>query len=263
MGDVLHYDIDGGIATITMNRPDALNALDEDLSAALIDAIARAGSDLAVRCVVITGTGRAFSSGADLQEAKRRIEEGGNLSPGEILRTRYNPIVLGIVEMEKPVIAAVNGVAAGAGLSVALACDLRIASDQARFMQAFVKIGLVPDAGSNHFLPRLIGYAKALELSMTGDIIDAETALQLGLVNRVVPHDELMKQAREWAEPFATGPTRAYGLIKKAMRFGATNDLTPTLDYEPELQDQAALTRDANEGIRAFLEKRAATYEGR
>jgi 2-(1,2-epoxy-1,2-dihydrophenyl)acetyl-CoA isomerase len=165
--------------------------------------------------------------------------------------------------MEKPVIAAVNGVAAGAGASLAFACDFRIAGEHAKFFMAFVKIGLIPDAGSNHLLPQLIGYAKALELAMTGDIIDAETALSLGLVTRVVPAGDLMKEARAWAEPFATGPTRAYALTKRSMRYGATHDLRQTLEVEAELQDQAAMTQDVREGITAFREKRAPNFQGK
>lgn len=262
MSDVCLYELDAGVATLTMNRPDSLNALNGDLSHALADALATAAADDSVRCVVITGAGRAFSSGADLAEAQERIAEFGNFLPSGILKEYYHPIINAIVTMEKPVIAAVNGIAAGAGLSVALACDLRIASEKAAFLQAFVRIGLIPDAGSNYFLPQLVGYAKALEMSLTGDIIDAETALRLGLVNRVVPVEELVKATREFAEPFATGPTRAYGLTKKAMRFGATNPLSAVLDYEPDLQDQAALTKDSVEGITAFLEKRAPNYKG-
>ncbi|HEX9774175.1 MAG TPA: enoyl-CoA hydratase-related protein [Actinomycetota bacterium] len=263
MTDVCLYERAGGIATITLNRPEALNALDESLSDGLIKALGDAGSDLGVRCVILTGAGRAFCSGADLQEAKKRIAEHGTMQPSEILRDRYNPIVRQIVEMEKPVIAAMNGIAAGAGASLALACDLRIASDKAGFMQAFVKIGLVPDAGANYFLPHLVGYQKALELALTGDVVGAEEAQRIGLVNRVVPHDDLMAQAHAFAEPFATGPTRAYALTKKAMRFGAVHDLTSVMDYEPDLQDQAALTADAREGIAAFVEKRAPRYDGR
>jgi 2-(1,2-epoxy-1,2-dihydrophenyl)acetyl-CoA isomerase len=262
MTDVLIYEVDGGVATITFNRPDALNALDESLSDAAIKALEQAATDLAVRCVLITGAGRAFCSGADLQEAKKRIAEGGNLQPSEILRRRYNPIILSIVNMEKPVIAAVNGVAAGAGASVALACDYRVGSDQARFMQAFIKIGLVPDAGANYFLPRFVGYTKALEMAMSGDVVDAQTALELGLVNKVVPHDQLMDEARALAQRFAEGPTKAYGLTKKTMRFGATYDLEAVLDFEPDLQDQAALTADTMEGITAFVEKRPPKFKG-
>lgn len=264
MSEVCLYGVSEGIATITLNRPDALNALNGELSDALNKNLEQTRGDLGVRCVVITGAGRAFSSGADLQEARKRFEEMGGLAPSEILRNRYHRFVHAITEMEKPVIAAVNGVAAGAGASLALACDVRVAAEGARFIQAFIRIGLIPDSGANYLLPHLVGYAKALELALTGDQVDAETALRLGLVNEVVPADRLLDHVREkWAMPFADGPTRAYGLTKKAMLFGATHELGETLDYEADLQDQAALTQDAAEGIRSFLEKRPPRYEGR
>lgn len=263
MADIIQYEASDGIATITLNRPDSLNALNTEISHALIDVLGTVAQDATVRCVILTGAGRAFCSGADLAEAQERIDAGQRLDVSEILRDRYHRIIMGIVEMEKPVIAAVNGVAAGAGASLALACDLRVGSDKAKFLQAFIKIGLIPDSGANHLLPHLVGYAKAMELALTGDMIDADEALRLGLINRVVPAEDLLKEARAWAEPFASGPTRAYGLTKKAMRFGATNDLAATLDYEADLQDQAAMTHDSLEGIKSFIEKRPPTFEGR
>jgi len=263
MAGVVLSEASGGVATITLNRPDSLNALNRELSLALIETLGRVAADTATRCVVITGAGRAFCSGADLAEAREQVRSGGRINTGEILRERYHRIIMSIVEMEKPVIAAVNGVAAGAGASLALACDLRIAGDKAKFFQAFIKIGLIPDSGANHLLPHLVGYAKALELAMTGDLIDAEEALRLGLVTRVVPQDDLTKEAAGWAEQLAAGPTRAYGLTKKAMRFGATHDLASTLDYEADLQDQAAMTADSLEGIGSFLDKRPPEFKGR
>lgn len=263
MSDVLLYDVDGGIATITLNRPDALNALNAELSDALRVAIERAATDTAVRCVVLTGAGRAFCAGADLTDLEPVYKAGEKPPLGDFLRTRYNPIILPIVRMEKPVIAALNGIAAGAGASLALACDFRIASEKAKFFQAFIKVGLVGDSGANYFLPRLVGFAKALELAMTGDIIDAHEAFRLGLVTQVCAPDELEKTVRLFAEPFATGPTRAYALTKQAMHFGATNDLASTLDYEADLQSQIAHTADHMEGVTAFLEKRDAHFQGR
>ena len=260
MSDVIHTEIEGGVATITMNRPDALNALNQELSDGLNEALESAARDAAVRCVVLTGAGKGFSSGADLADVDL---DSGPFRPSTILHGRYHRFVKTIVEMEKPVIASVNGVAAGAGCSLALACDMRIASDKARFFQAFIKIGLIPDSGANYLLPRLVGYQKALELAMGGEIIDAATALDIGLVNRVVPHDELADATRAWAAEFSAGPTRAYGLTKKAMRFGATHELYDTLNYEAELQDQVALTEDVVEGITAFTEKRKPDFKGR
>ncbi|HEX9712838.1 MAG TPA: enoyl-CoA hydratase-related protein [Actinomycetota bacterium] len=263
MSDTIIYDVSDGIATITLNRPDSLNALNTELSNAFIKAIGDAGSDLGVRAVIITGAGRAFCAGADLAEVQNQMEGGKQMRPDEILRTRYNPIVLGITEMPKPVIAAVNGAAAGAGSSVALACDIRIAGDKAKFLQAFIKIGLIPDSGAHWLLPRLVGQAKATELAITGETIDAEEALRIGMVNRVVPQAELLEQATAWAKRFATGPTVAYGLTKKAFRLAATADLSTVLDIEADLQAEAALTRDSVEGVVAFIEKRDATFEGR
>lgn len=263
MSDVVLYEVDGGIATITLNRPESLNALNQEISHAFTDALTGAAEDTAVRVVLVAAAGKGFSSGADLADVETKMDAGERFVPSDILRDRYHRFVHAIVEMEKPVIAAVNGVAAGAGASIALACDFRIASDKARFFQAFIKIGLIPDSGANYFLPHLVGYAKALELAMLGDIIDAQTALEIGLVHRVVPHDDLMKEARAFAEQFASGPTHAYGLTKKSLRYGATHGLAETLEYEADLQDQAALTRDATEGIKAFREKRAPNFEGR
>jgi 2-(1,2-epoxy-1,2-dihydrophenyl)acetyl-CoA isomerase len=258
---VLLYDVADGIATLTLNRPDNLNALSEDLSRALQEAIARAASDEAVRCVVITGSGRGFCSGADLG--------GLDLKPGEripvasILRRNYNPIILGITRMPKPVVASINGVAAGAGASLALACDFRIASDKSRMFQAFIKLGLVPDSGAHWFLERLVGHAKAAELALLGDIIDAATCERFGLVTKVVPHDDLEKETRAFAEQLASGPTVAYGLTKKGLLYAAEHDLEKVLDYEADLQDIAAMTEDNIEGVVAFLQKRPPNFKGR
>src|SRR5579883_1056005 len=185
--ETLLIDDAQGVRTITMNRPESLNALNEALKAELADALKAAERDDTVRCLVLTGAGRAFCSGADLKEASAQQK-----SYGESLRRAYNPIILRLRTIEKPVIAAVNGVAAGAGCSLALACDLRVASDKASFIEAFVKVGLVPDSGATYLLPRMVGLSKALEMAMTGDPLDAGTALSLGLASRVVPGEELM-----------------------------------------------------------------------
>ena len=259
MTDVVLYDIAGGVATITLNRPDSLNALNEELAMSLQKALADAGGDRTVRCVVITGAGRGFCSGADLSG----LPQGERIPVSDILRRWYHPIVLPITQMEKPVIAAVNGVAAGAGASLAFACDFRIASEKARFIQAFIKIGLLPDSGSNYFLPRLVGFAKAMELSMTGDAVDAAEALRIGLVNEVAPLEGFAEAVASYAKPFASGPTRAYGLARKALHFGATNPLHETLEYEADAQELLAGTADVAEGVLSFLQKRAPTFEGR
>ena len=257
-------EVEDGIATITLNRPKRLNALSNELTPALQDAIDRVAADRAVRCVVITGSGRGFCAGADLADVAPFYERGETPDLGRFLREAYNPLILPIVRMEKPVIAAVNGVAAGAGASLALACDIVVASETASFFQAFIKVGLVPDSGAHFLLPQLLGYRKALELAMTGDLIDATEAQRLGLVNRVVPADELLERVRkDWAEPFASGPTRAYALTKQAMRFGTTRALEQVLELEADLQSQISLTADHKEGIQAFLEKRAPKFSGR
>jgi 2-(1,2-epoxy-1,2-dihydrophenyl)acetyl-CoA isomerase len=255
--------VEGGDATLTLNRPDALNALNAQITTELHKALAEAKGDPAVRCLLITGNGRGFSSGADLTQLEDSYRRGEPAALGDMLRDGYHNIILPIVHMEKPVVAAVNGVAAGAGCSMALACDFRIASDKARFFQAFIKVGLVQDSGASYFLPRLVGFAKAMELALLGDIIDADTALQYGLVTKVVPHDTLMDEARSFAEQLAAGPTRAFGLSKRALYFGVDSDLEKTMDYEADLQAQMALTADHMEGVRAFLEKREPKFEGR
>lgn len=256
------YQVSDGIGTITLNRPDRLNAIDDALSQELRAALGEASADFAVRCVLITGAGRAFCAGADLAAVQDAFVSGATLRVGEIIRSRYNPMIVPIVRMEKPVVAAVNGAAAGAGASIAFACDFRIASETARFIQAFVKIGLIPDSGGCYFLPRLLGVAKALELAMLGDAVDAPEALRLGLVTKVVPPDKLAEEARAFAERLAQGPTRALGLAKRAIAFGATSDLESTLEYEADLQDQLGLSEDAMEGVRAFLEKREPAFKG-
>jgi 2-(1,2-epoxy-1,2-dihydrophenyl)acetyl-CoA isomerase len=246
-----------------LNREKALNALDRGITDELHKVLAEAAGDPAVRCLLITGAGRGFSAGADLSQLEGSYRKGESVPLGDMLRDGYNRIILPIVHMEKPVVAAVNGVAAGAGASLALACDFRIASDKARFFQAFIKVGLVQDSGASYFLPRLVGLAKALELAMLGEIIDANEALRIGLVTRVVPHETLMDEARAFAEKLASGPTRALGLSKRAMYFGVDNDLEQTMDYEADLQAQMALTADHMEGVKAFLDKREPTFEGR
>jgi len=257
------YEVSAGVGLLTLNRAQALNALDRQITDELHTVLAEAGGDPGVRCLLITGAGRGFSAGADLTQLEDSYRKGEPVALGDMLRDGYNRIILPIVHMEKPVVAAVNGVAAGAGASLALACDFRIASDKARFFQAFIKVGLVQDSGASYFLPRLVGMAKAMELAMLGEIIGADEALRLGLVTKVVPHDSLMDEARAFAEQLASGPTRALGLSKRAMYFGADNNLELTMDFEADLQAQMALTADHMEGVKAFLDKREPKFEGR
>ena len=250
---------DGGVLTVTLNRPEVLNAFNRTMTDELLDVLRRAERDPEVRCVVLTGAGRAFSAGEDLKGR----QEGGEKSFIASLRERYNPLILKVRTMEKPVLAAVNGVAAGAGLGLALACDLRIASDQARFGQVFVRVGLAPDSGTSLFLLQLVGLGKALEMAFFGDLVPADEALRIGLVNRVVPHDELAAATREWAQRLAAGATRAMGLAKRAFNFAAGAALAEVLEYEAYLQEIAGHTADHAEGVRAFLEKREPRFQGR
>lgn len=263
MTNEIQYQSSDGVATITLNRPSVLNALDDALMRGLRDALAQARADESVRALILTGAGRAFSAGADLNTT---IPADGSLKAmdlGRLLRDRYNPIITGMRELPKPIISAVNGVAAGAGMSLALAGDIVLASRSATFMQAFVKIGLVPDAGSTWFLPRLAGDVRARALSMLGDRIDAESAERLGLVWKVHEDDQLLNEARALAAHMATQPTRAYGLIKEALNASSSNTLVAQLDLEADIQTKAGLTEDFHEGVTAFLEKRAPRFSGR
>ncbi|HEY0070627.1 MAG TPA: enoyl-CoA hydratase-related protein [Chloroflexia bacterium] len=257
--ETILYDIDEGVLTITLNRPDVLNAFNRKMTDELQDAFKRAERDSEVRCIVLTGAGGAFSSGEDL---KSRSAEGDS-DFGSTLRQRYNPLVSKMRNIEKPVLGSINGVAAGAGCSIALACDLRIASDKARFMEVFVRVGLVPDSGSSFFLPRLVGLGRALEMAFLGDEMGADEALRTGLVNRVVPAEELESATRELALRLAKAPTKAIGLAKRAINRALTMDLDQALDYEVYGQETAGASEDHKEGIAAFLEKRTPNFTGR
>lgn len=255
------YAVENSILTITLNRPDKLNAMTPTLLRELKEAFEEAGKDQAVRVVIVTGAGRGFCAGADLAAASELMMNGG-FSYEDNLNATYNPLILTMQSLQKPIIAAVNGVAAGAGMSLALACDLRIVAASASFLQAFVKIGLVPDSGSTWLLPRLIGMTKALELMLTGQKVSAQEALSLGLVNQVVADAELGEVVQKMAAMFASAPTKAIGLIKQAVNFAATSTLEEALKNEAVLQDVAGQSADHQEGIAAFLEKRPAAFKG-
>jgi 2-(1,2-epoxy-1,2-dihydrophenyl)acetyl-CoA isomerase len=258
MTDGLRVDVDGPVATITLDRPEALNALTVPVKVALREALERLAVDRAVRAVILTGAGRAFCAGQDLAERERP-----DAAPLDVeLRERYNPIILALRAMGQPVIAAVNGVAAGAGASIAFACDLRIAAEDARFVLAFGRIGLVPDSGATWFLPRLVGQARAAELALVGDPITAQEALRIGLVSRVVPNGELLTEARALADKIAAGAPMAVALTKGALERGATIDLETALEGEAKLQGIAGASADHAEGLAAFREKRAPTFTG-
>jgi 2-(1,2-epoxy-1,2-dihydrophenyl)acetyl-CoA isomerase len=249
---------EGGVLTITLNRPEVFNALNAATHKALNAALEQARTDDAVRAVVLTGAGRGFCAGQDLTEFRE--------DPGDIrdrLEETYHPNVRAIRALEKPVIAAVNGPAAGAGLSLACVCDIRIASDAAVFAPGFVSIGLVPDSGGSWFIVQLLGMARAFEWMTSGRRLTADEALAAGLVSEVVPGDGLAARAAEVAALYAAAPTRAIGLTKKLFANAVTATLDEQLELEAALQSQATQTEDFREGVAAFLEKRAPEFRGR
>lgn len=258
----IRYTSLDGVAEITLDRPDVLNSFTQPMAREVQAALAAAERDGAVRSVLLTGAGRAFCAGQDLAEA---VPPDGSPRPPieDIVRGSYNPIIRAIRALEKPVVCAVNGVAAGAGANLALACDIVLAADSASFIQAFCRIGLIPDSGGTFFLPRLVGPARATALSMLGDKVSATEAQAMGLIWRVVPAASLMDEARALARQLAMQPTRGLGLLKRALNASLTNSLDEQLELEADLQAQAAATADFSEGVAAFMEKRAPAFTGR
>lgn len=258
----LRYEINHGVAVITLDRPDVLNAFNDELGVAALERVREASEDDSVRCIVIAASGRAFSSGEDLAALADGYGRGEASPLGDTLRNRYNPLIRAIRTAPKPVVAAVGGVAAGAGVSVALACDFRIASERAKLVLAFVKVGLVPDAGSIWFLAKAIGAPRAFELAVSGAVLDAEGAYEMGLFTEVVPEDAFEERWRSFAAGLAAGPTRAYALIKRLSDSASRSSLDEQLDLEVEVQTEAGATKDHLEGVQAFFEKRPPKFEG-
>lgn len=256
MFETITYTIENQVAWIRLNRPDKLNAFTEKMNREIQKAIKQSNTDPTVRSIVITGEGRAFSSGQDLAE----VDE--NMDHGEVLRTRYGPMMKELARCEKPVIAAVNGVAAGAGFSLALACDFRLMSDKASFVQAFIHVGLIPDSGNLYFLPKLIGNAKALELAVFGEKIRAEDAKELGLATRVIQQENWEEEVKAFAERLACMPTQAIGLIKRSLQASWAMNFDEYLEHEALGQRIAGLSDDHKEGVTSFVEKRKPVFKG-
>lgn len=256
--ETILFEKENGVATITLNRPQALNAFVPQMNQELLEALKDGERDAIVRCFVLTGAGRAFCAGQDLKG--RTPEQKGSL--GVSLREKYNPLIRQIRQMEKIVIAAVNGVAAGAGCNLALACDLRVASEEAKFIQSFVRVGLAPDSGGSFILPRLVGLSKAMELLLLGEAVDAHEAQRIGLVAKVFSSAEFATSTKEIAERIARGP-RGIGLIKRAVNHAMLPNVETDLEYEAYLQEIAGRSADYDEGVRAFLEKRTPVFTGK
>ncbi|GDX51757.1 2-(1,2-epoxy-1,2-dihydrophenyl)acetyl-CoA isomerase [Bacteroidota bacterium] len=251
-------EIKDGVGTITLNRPDVYNAFNDEMSFELQDALKEAEKNKEVRVVVLTGAGKAFCSGQDLKAAAA----AGNRSFKESLDKRYNPIIRAMRNMPKPIICRMNGVAAGAGCSLALACDVIVAAENATLIEVFINVGLVPDSGSSFFLPRVVGLARAFEYSTMGTKITATEAMQMGMVNRVVKLEELDNEVKKFTDYYANAPTKAIGLIKKMLNRSYNSDLESMLEYESYCQEIAGNSADNKEGVTAFIEKRKPVFRG-
>ena len=260
--ETIQLEARGSVSLIILNRPESLNALTTKVGQEFLAAVTQAQAEGA-RAIVLTGAGRAFCAGGDLREMRSMAESDGKVEAffDEPLRM-LNECILAIRRTPLPIIAAVNGAASGGGCNLALACDLVIAGESARFNQAFIKIGLVPDCGGSFILPRLVGWKRAAELMMTGDVVFAGDALKMGMINAVAPDSELLAQALAMAERLAQAPTAAIGRIKELLEASTTNDYASQLELERRLQIQSGLTQDFREGVGAFLEKRAAKFVG-
>jgi 2-(1,2-epoxy-1,2-dihydrophenyl)acetyl-CoA isomerase len=260
MTDILLSAADG-VATITLNRPDVLNSFRRSMAAELQDALKTVAANASLRAVILTGAGRGFCAGQDLSEAMPR--DGVMPDLGDIVRDSYNPVVRAIRKLEKPVICAVNGVAAGAGANLAFCCDIVFAASNATFIQSFAKIGVIPDSGGTFILPRIVGLHRATVMTMLAEKMTAEQARDWGLVYMVTEPDKLLETATGTARQLATQPTHGLGLIKRGFNRSLGVDLDEQLDFEEEIQREAGRTDDYREGVNAFLEKRKPTFTGR
>jgi len=258
MFEFLTFKNEDGVGTITLNRPEVYNALNDGITYELQDLLKQIAKDDTVRVVVLTGEGKAFCSGQDLKASSAQEKR----SFIDSLHKRYNPIIRAMRKLPKPIICRLNGVAAGAGCSLALACDLIVAAEEAMMTEVFINIGLVLDSGSSYFLPRLVGSAKAFELSTMGSRVKGKEAFELGLVNKVVPLSDLDGAVKEYTDYYAKAPTKAIGLMKKMLNRSGTSSLDEMLDYEAYCQEIAGSTHDYKEGVSAFLEKRKAEFKG-
>ncbi len=259
MSDIL-FEVAEGVATITLNRPDVLNSFTRSMARELREALERVGADSALRAVVLTGAGRGFCAGQDLAEAAPPGQPIPDL--GDIVRASYNPVIRAIRTLEKPVVCAVNGVAAGAGANLAYACDIVFAASSATFIQSFAKIGVIPDSGGTFILPRIVGLHRATVMTMLCEKMTADQAREWGLVYMVTETDALLETATGTARQLARQPTRALGLIKRGFNKSLGVDLDAQLDYEEELQREAGQSADYREGVAAFLEKRKPVFTG-
>jgi 2-(1,2-epoxy-1,2-dihydrophenyl)acetyl-CoA isomerase len=260
VADSVRCDVDGAVATITLNRPEARNALTAQMKTELLAALRRSGSDPAIRAVILTGAGKSFCSGQDLREHASLLEAGH--PPADTVREHYNPIVMTITTMPKPVVAAINGVAAGAGASLAFACDFRIAAQDASLLMAFARVGLGADSGASWTLQRLAGAARATEMLMLAEPVTAERALSFGVVNSVVDAGDLVGAAQELAARLAAGPTAAYAAIKEGIAFAANHDLPDSLEHEAQVQARLGQTHDHTAATQAFVTKQQPVYQG-
>jgi 2-(1,2-epoxy-1,2-dihydrophenyl)acetyl-CoA isomerase len=256
MYETINFEVKNNVGWLTLNRPDKLNAFNDQMRKEVTKAVKETSKNKEIRCLVISSEGRAFCSGQDLSDIKEDADHG------ELLRNGYNPMVEQLYQLEKPVIAAVNGVAAGAGMSLAIACDFRLAHEKASFIAAFIHVGLVPDTGQLYTLPRIVGHAKAFELAVLGEKISAQEAMELGLVTKLISDDRWQEEVALFAERLAIMPTKAIGLIKRYLNESWNASFEQMLENEANGQRVAGLTDDHKEGVLAFIEKRKPQFRG-